>query len=277
MAYFDTKDKKKGLIGTIIVHLIVLILFTIYGLTYPTPRPESGILLSLGSENQGFGELQAEQPGETPEEQPVYEEQPEESNPSESPDIQDLTQDRVETIEISPKKDPEKDAKKTPVETPIKTDSESKDKPIEKEQTIDENLKTALKDAFNKKQGGSKGDDKDKEGVKGRADGDPNGKSTTGGKGSGGGNGGYNLGTRAALDNIKPDYQCEEYGVVVMSIRVDRSGKTLNAKLQLKGSTNTAPCLVNKAKEAAMKTKWQPDIKAPEMQIGSITYHFDLN
>ena len=276
MAYFDTKDKKKGLIGTIIVHLIVLILFAIYGLTYPTPRPESGILLSLGSENQGFGELQAEQPGETPEEQPVYEEQPEESNPSESPDIQDLTQDRVETIEISPKKDPEKDAKKTPVETPIKTDSESKDKPIEKEQTIDENLKTALKDAFNKKQGGSKGDDKDKEGVKGRADGDPNGKST-GGKGSGGGNGGYNLGTRAALYNIKPDYQCEEYGVVVMSIRVDRSGKTLNAKLQLKGSTNTAPCLVNKAKEAAMKTKWQPDIKAPEMQIGSITYHFDLN
>ena len=134
-----------------------------------------------------------------------------------------------------------------------------------------------MKDAFNKKQGGSKGDDKDKEGVKGRADGDPNGKSTTGGKGSGGGNGGYNLGTRAALDNIKPDYQCEEYGVVVMSIRVDRSGKTLNAKLQLKGSTNTAPCLVNKAKEAAMKTKWQPDIKAPEMQIGSITYHFDLN
>jgi len=26
-----------------------------------------------------------------------------------------------------------------------------------------------------------------------------------------------------------------------------------------------------------MKTKWQPDTKAPEMQLGSITYHFDLN
>ena len=63
----------------------------------------------------------------------------------------------------------------------------------------------------------------------------------------------------------------------MISIRVDRTGKTLNAKLQLKGSTNTAPCLVNKAKDAAMKTKWQPDTKAPEMQIGSITYHFDLN
>tara|TARA_B100000497_G_C7587546_1_gene353455 strand:- start:16 stop:777 length:762 start_codon:yes stop_codon:yes gene_type:complete len=253
MAYFDTKDKKRGLIGTILVHLILLILFAIYGLTYPTPRPESGMLLNLGSTAEGSGEIQPDQVGETAQEQPVAEDQPTESNPSESSEDQAITQDQVETIEVPPKKDP-----------------------VEKEKTIDNKLKNALENAFDKKSGGSEGDDKDKKGDKGKAGGDKNGNSYTGGAGgSGGGN--YSLGNRSALEKIKPDYQCEEYGIVVISIRVDRTGKTLNAKLQLKGSTNTAPCLVNKAKDAAMKTKWQPDTKAPEMQIGSIAYHFDLN
>lgn len=276
MAYFDTKDKKRGLIGTIAIHLIILVLFAIYGLTYPIPRPESGMLLNLGSTAEGSGEVQPDQVGETAQDQPVTEEQVSESNPAESSEIQELTQDQVETIEVPPKKDPEKIREKTPVENPNSTDSDSKKEPVEKEKTIDSKLKNALENAFDKKSGGSEGDDNNKIGDKGKTGGDPNGNSYTGGSGgSGGGN--YNLGNRAALQKIKPDYQCEEYGVVVMSIRVDRSGKTLDAKLQLKGSTNTAPCLVNKAKEAAMKTKWQPDTKAPEMQIGSITYHFDLN
>lgn len=276
MGYFDTKDKKRGLIGTILVHLLILILFAIYGLTYPIPRPESGMLLNLGSTDMGSGEVQPDQVGETATEQPVTEEQPtQESNPSESSEDQSLTQDQTETIEIPPKKDPEKSAEEKPVENPNSTDSDSEKDPVEEQKTIDSKLKNALDNAF-KKQGGSEGDDADKIGNKGKAGGDPNGNSYTGGKGgSGGGN--YSLGNRLALDKIKPDYQCEEYGTVVMSIRVDRSGKTLDAKLQLKGSTNTAPCLVTKAKEAAMKTKWQPDTKAPEMQIGTITYHFELN
>jgi len=277
MAYFDTKDKKRGLVGTIFVHIIVLILFAIYGLSYPTPRPENGMLLSLGSTAEGFGEVQPDEVGETAEDQPVTEDQPTESNPSESTDITNLTQDQIETIEVPPKKDSEKETEKTPVENPNIKDSDSKKEPVEKEKTIDSKLKKAL-DAF-KKSGGSQGDDKDKIGDPGKSNGDPNGNSDRGGTGGSGGSrgSGYDLGNRTALDNIKPDYQCEEYGVVVMSIRVDQSGKTLDAKLELKGSTNTAPCLVHKAKEAAMKTKWQPDTKAPEMQVGSITYHFDLN
>jgi len=277
MAYFDTKDKKRGLVGTIVVHLIVLILFAIYGLTYPTPRPITGMTLNLGYTSEGSGEIQPDQVGETAQDQPVSEDQPDVANPSESKDISELTQDQVETIEVPEKKDPEKDATKTPVDNPNSKDSDSEKKPVEKEKTIDNKLKNALDNAFDKKPGGSEGDDKDKVGDKGKVGGDKNGNSYTEGNGGTGDGKGYDLGNRLALDRIKPDYQCEEYGVVVMSIRVDRSGKTLNATLQLRGSTNTAPCLVNKAKEAAMKTKWQPDTKAPEMQIGSITYHFDLN
>ncbi len=276
MGYFETKDKKRGLVGTILVHIIILILFAIYGLTYPIPRPESGMLLNFGTTAEGSGEIQPDQVGETSEVQPETEEQPAtESNPSESADIQDLTQDQTETIEIPPKKDPDKTTETNPVENPNNTDKTNDKEPVEQEKTIDDKLKKALADAF-KKSGGSEGDDVNKTGDKGKVNGDKDGNSYTGGSGgSGGGN--YNLGNRNALQKVKPDYQCEEYGVVVMSIRVDRYGKTLNAKLQLKGSTNTAPCLVSKAREAAIKTRWEPDPKAPEMQIGTITYHFDLN
>lgn len=276
MSYFDTKDKKRGLVGTIVIHLVILILFAICGLTYPIPRPESGMLLNFGTTAEGSGEIQPDQVGETSEVQPETQEQEAtESNPAESADIQELTQDHTETIETPPKKDPENSPKETPVENPNNTEETNEKEPVEKQQTIDDRLKKALNDAF-KKQGGSEGDDADKTGDKGKPNGDKDGNSYTGGTGgSGGGN--YNLGNRNALQKIKPAYQCEEYGIVVISIRVDRNGKTLDAKLQLKGSTNTAPCLVNKAKEAAMKTKWEPDPKAPEMQIGSITYHFELN
>jgi hypothetical protein len=58
---------------------------------------------------------------------------------------------------------------------------------------------------------------------------------------------------------------------------VNRSGTTIDAKLQLKGTTNTASCLVSRAKEAALKTKWEGDPSAPEIQVGTITYHFELH
>ncbi len=273
MGYFDTKDKKRGLVGTIVIHLVILILFAIYGLTYPIPRPESGMLLNLGSTAEGSGEVQPDQVGETVNE--VTEESANtQPSPTESADIQEMTQDQVDAIEVPPKKDPEKTPEKTPTENPIKPDKEAEKEPVVKEQTVDERLKKALEGAFEK--GGSEGDDKDKIGDKGKEGGSKDGNSyTEGNGGSGGGN--YNLGDRNAIEKIKPDYVCDEYGIVVIQIFVNQTGKTINAKLQVKGSTNPAPCLVNKAKEAALKTKWQPDTKAKEIQVGSITYHFELN
>lgn len=277
MGYFDTKDKKRGLVGTILVHLLVLVLFALYGLTYPIPRPEHGMLLNFGTTAEGSGETQPDQVGETSPTENQVENQttPTESTPTPSSDDQAMTQDDLETIETPPKKDPEPKKETKPVENPNTQQPEKEKEPEKKPKELDANLKNALNNAF-KKSGGSEGDDANKTGDKGKPNGDKNGNSYTGGTGgSGGGN--YNLGNRAALAKIKPDYNCEEYGIVVMSIRVDRTGKTIDAKLQLKGTTNTATCLVRKAKEAAMKTKWQPDTKAPEMQIGTITYHFDLN
>jgi colicin import membrane protein len=127
----------------------------------------------------------------------------------------------------------------------------------------------------NGKAEGGEGDD-NKAGDKGKVTGDPNasGYYGIGGDGSGGN---YRLGNRTALTKPKPDYPCNEEGKVVVKITVDRSGKVIVAEPGAQGTTNSASCLLTEAKEAALKTKFNADSKAPEKQIGAIIYNFSLS
>lgn len=99
------------------------------------------------------------------------------------------------------------------------------------------------------------------------------------GSGSGGGFGGgkYLLGNRKPLNKPKPNYNCDEQGFVAVEVTVDKNGNTINATPGVKGTTNTASCLLQQAKIAAMDTKWQPSADAPEKQVGKIIYSFRLN
>ncbi|AOW08253.1 hypothetical protein [Flavobacterium gilvum] len=100
------------------------------------------------------------------------------------------------------------------------------------------------------------------------------------GGGSGGGNGGgsgYSLGNRKALSKPAPKYTCNESGKVVVEVTVDQTGKTITATPGVKGTTNTASCLLDQARIAAMNTKWESDSNAPIKQIGKIIYNFSLN
>ncbi len=106
------------------------------------------------------------------------------------------------------------------------------------------------------------------------------GSGTGGGSGSGNGKGsgsGYSLGDRKALLKPAPAYNCDEVGKVVVQITVDKNGKTINATPGIKGTTNTAKCLLDQAKIAAMNTKWSADENASEQQVGKIEYNFRLN
>lgn len=139
-------------------------------------------------------------------------------------------------------------------------------------------------------------------GNKGKLNGDPNAKGYSGGGGSGSGSGGgngsgsglgsgsgygsgsgsgtgsgnYQLGNRKALNKPEPKYVCNEQGTVVVQISVDRNGRVISANPGVKGTTNTAKCLLDQAKIAAMNTKWQSDDSAPSTQIGKIIYNFKL-
>ena len=110
----------------------------------------------------------------------------------------------------------------------------------------------------------------------GTGTGSGNGSGSGGGSGSGSG-GGYSLGNRKALSKPSPKYICNEAGKVVVEVSVDRNGNTISVVTGIKGTTNTAKCLLDQAKIAAMNTKWQASDNAPEKQVGKIVYSFSLN
>ncbi|MBD79314.1 MAG: energy transducer TonB [Crocinitomicaceae bacterium] len=273
MAYLDTKEKRKGFVGTVALHLLILVLFAIYGLKYPDPLPVTGVPINFGTSNVGSGEIQPDESGEPVPQQadPVPVDASEESV---------MTQEDIETVSTPPVE--ESDNKKTeiPKEKPVEKpkEVETVKDPTPKPQELDPDLKKVLNNNPFAKKGGSEGDDNNKSGDKGQTDGTKTGTDYSGKNGGGGGGtGSYQLGNRNALAKVKPEYKCDEYGVVVMQVMVNRQGITTDAKLKLKGTTNTANCLVSKAREAALKTKWQSDPSAPTTQVGTITYHFELN
>lgn len=191
-------------------------------------------------------------------------------------------------------------AKKTPIVVKKEV------KPVVEKPKVTKNTNDALSSILNSNKGGD-GDDK-VAGNKGKSNGGlssggyANGGGTGGGSGggngtgngtgsgsgsgsgSGGGNGsgigngsGYSLGNRKALNKPSPNYNCQEQGKVAVQVSVDRNGNTISATPGVQGTTNTAKCLLDQAKIAAMNTKWQPDSNAPEKQVGKIIYSFTLN
>jgi outer membrane biosynthesis protein TonB len=95
------------------------------------------------------------------------------------------------------------------------------------------------------------------------------------GSGSGGGSG-YSLGNRKATSKPAPKYTCNETGKVVVEVSVDRNGRTTNVIAGIKGTTNTAKCLLDQATIAAMNTRWDASSDAPEKQVGKIVYNFNF-
>lgn len=176
-------------------------------------------------------------------------------------------------------------------------------KPVVVKPKVSNNTNDALSSIMNGSNKGGDGDDKTA-GNKGKANGSlsSNGYYGTGGSGggTGGGNGtgkgigtgsgygagtgggsgggtGYSLGNRKAISKPSPKYTCNESGKVVVEVSVDRNGKTIDAIAGIKGTTNTAKCLLDQARIAAMNTKWDASSDAPEKQVGKIVYNFNLN
>ncbi len=282
---------------------LLLIAIFFVGMKYLDPPEEYGIAVNFGTSNFGKGNIQpnkplAPAPEETKEEieevkEEVQEEVVEESAVEEvSEDI--ATQENEEAIAIKKK---EEEIKKAEEEAErIKKENERKER-IEKErlakiererqakiakQKAEEEAKRKRLDALiggvsnsSGTETGGEGND-NVAGDKGKITGDPNADGYYGNGGSGG-NGDYSLGNRKPLSRPKPNYICNEEGLVVVSIEVNIYGKVIKATPGVKGSTNTADCLLSRAKEAALKTKWQSDDKAPSKQVGTIKYRFSLS
>ena len=86
----------------------------------------------------------------------------------------------------------------------------------------------------------------------------------------------FGLNGRSLQSKGKVLQECNEQGLVVVRIGVNRQGDVISAEPGVKGTTNTHPCLLDPAKKTAQLHKWFPDNQAPELQIGFVVIQFKL-
>lgn len=129
--------------------------------------------------------------------------------------------------------------------------------------------------ARNNQQGSTQGGNEGitgKPGDQGQPDGSPSGTSYTGGQGKGGLS--FTLQGRTAKNLPKPSYNSQEQGKVVVKIWVDKNGNVVKAQAGEKGTTTTDNMLWKVSEQAALRSSFSPKPDAPDMQVGTITYHF---
>jgi protein TonB len=273
MSFLETKHKRKSAVITSILLTLILVGIFNFGMQYLDPPEEYGLAINFGDSNIGSGDPVVKtkaNPAVKKVEEQV--EKKEEVIPKETIKEKVITQD-VKDAPVLEK--PKKKKVEKPVETKKKIEKPKeviKPKPSKETQDALNNL---LKG--NSKDGESKGEgDDDNSGLKGDKNGDPKSTKYYGNNGSEGDRN-YNLSGRKALHKPIEKQDCNEEGIVVVSIEVDNTGKVIKATPGVKGSTNTAKCLLDPAKAAALKTTWNADPNAPNKQRGTIVYRFSLS
>ncbi len=287
MKLFQTEQEKKSLAITLTSFALLFLLFFFlkFSDSLPLPEMEGGggggeIAVNFGDSELGSGDNFDSKEVVTAAPEEVTE------TPTEEKDI--IVSENEEAPAVMEVKKPDTKIEKKVEEKPVV-------KPTPKPSKSTSDALSNLLNGSNKE-----GDGNDKTaGNKGKSNGDTNSKGYNGGGGKGDGlgkgeglgegdgygrggsggsvgNGNYQLGNRKALNTPKPKYTCSEEGVVVVQISVDKSGTVINANPGVRGTTNSAKCLLEQAKIAAMNTKWQADATAAETQIGKIIYSFKL-
>lgn len=271
MKYLKTKHEKKSAVITSLITALLILLFFLLGLKYYDPPISFGMEVNFGNANQGMGEKaisQAEVAKAAPDLRPLKQ------TPKATP--KPVAQPKVVTQETSavavPSEKQEKEltkVKKIPEKvTPPKPE-------------VDQSTKNILSKLVNQKKTDQKptiqseGND-DLPGDKGKADGNPYANSYFSLSGPGGMGKGFGLNGRRLESRGKVVQECNQEGVVVVRITVNREGDVVAAEPGVKGTTNTHPCLLEPAKATAMLHKWYPDRQAPPQQIGFVVIQFKL-
>ncbi|WP_445749625.1 energy transducer TonB [Polaribacter sp.] len=270
MAFLTTQHQRKSAVITTILVIALLFVVFNFGMRYFDPPQEYGLAINFGDSTVGFGEP-VEDVKQNPTENETIDKVQEEVTETTKEDVKeniisDETSKEVMVVE-------KKETKIAPVKEVVKKEVQ-KEEPKKPSKEAQDALNSLLNN--NTTDGKQKGEGDDtKNGIKGTDKGDPNSNKYYGNTNSDGGN--YNLSGRKALSKPieKPD--CQEEGIVVVQIEVDKNGKVINAIPGVKGSTNTKPCLLKPAKEAALKTTWNADSNAPIKQVGTIIYVFTLS
>lgn len=270
---FEKKNKRTGMITSLIIHGLLLLLFLFLGLTTIQPKPEEGMMINFGNTETGLGDSEMD-PAQSEE---VVEEVTEEAVTQTETVVDEVSEPVVEeevvTQEMLDAIALQKEKKKKQQEEAEKKAEEERRKA--EEARVQAEKKAASDALFAKaKQGQGKGEGNNQPGGnQGSPNGTPGAPHGLGGSGDGFS---FDLGGRSMVSAPKIVDTSQKEGKVVVEIIVDKYGKVVKATPGARGSTTTDRHLEKLATEAAYNTKFNAKPDAAIQQKGSMTFVFIL-
>lgn len=269
--YERIEENRKGLVGTVLFHLVIALIILYLGFTTPLPLPdEEGILINFGTEQDASGYVEPSQPSIPQTAVP--------SQPTASEDPEIITQEIEEAPAITP---PKPQVKTEPKKEPEKKQQPTEIKPVEQPKVAEVPERQVNQRALfpgrsttpttSQSEGATTGT-----GNQGSPIGSPESGSRIGTDSQGSKGISFSLSGRNSVLLPKPDYNIQQEGIVVVEVTVDREGNVTNAIPGVRGSTTINEYLTNSARRAAQRAKFDVKPDAPAFQKGTITYHFIL-
>ena len=282
------KQHKKGLLGTVIFHSILALLFIFLGFSTPLPLPaEQGILINFGNTQQASGsrEIQESAVRTEPAESQPQQNQQEQTNTRKSQPVENqepnpqqskedlATQDFEEAPEMDTKKQKQQSGKKKKKKV---DEEEKKQQKQEKKQPQQQVNKKALYPGKSNNESGKSEGKTEGTGNQGRESGSPEADNYADMESRGMGGVDFSLQGRNPESLPKPEYNYQVEGKVVVEITVDKYGNVTKASAGAKGSTTLNDKLLQAARKAALNARFDRKPDAPAYQKGTITYYFRL-
>ena len=287
------QSKITGIIGTVVLHVLVLLLLFFLTLTKPDVQEEGGVPVMLGNTELAAGDAdpytmtevdvlpQPPAPVPEPEAMPA---EPEVKQPlitqADEPSVQVKKEEPKKEKPKKEKKPLEKTENKTlqkepakkvePEKKPEKTEAEKR---AEAERLAAQAAASKIAGAFGKgSKMGNKGNAETGAGLQGSTAGNSDAGKTTGV----GWNGAFDLNGRSLGEGglPAPVYNIQDEGRVVVTIVVNPAGQVVRTSINKR--TNTVnPALRKAAEEAAKKARFNT-VEGVDNQSGTITYYFKL-
>lgn len=272
----DNRGKAYGVVGTVLVHLLLLLAIYFFGLSSVIPPEEDGVTINYGDGYTGEGmfepaplsDIQQELDQTSSEEASV----PDISSPSNQ---EMVAQETEESIEVKRQREAERKKEQA------RLAEERRQRQIELEKRRqEEEARKALEARAQKASSTTKNAFKGFGGT--GSDETAKGQGIAGGQGNQGSVSGtvdgisYSLGGRKALNPQKPPYNQNIDGYIVVEIEVNPQGKVISARAGAKGTTIGDATMRKLAEQTAFKTKFTGTTEN-NIQVGTITYKYLLN
>ena len=267
------KEQMHGVVGTIIVHIILLLILLFVVIEKPIPQEEQGVPVVLGNVQRAKGDSYTYTEVKVAPQPAPKATQP---KPVKSPADPLITQTTEKTVALNSADEKKQEAKK-PEKTPEQLEAERK--ALEEERKRQEAEKMAreanakIAGAFGKGTTMTdKGESTEGKGNEGSVDGNEN----TGVTKGIGGYGTFDLqGRQLGKSGLpRPEYNVQDEGRVVVNITVSPNGNVISASVNQR--TNT----INKAlRDAALRAARKAvfnSVSTVDNQMGTITYYFKL-